>query len=252
MNNQELNELKKNRTIPIFHCLYEIDQHLEFYTALGFEITYYQKAPYRFASVKNEFTELSFYGDKSFDIEQRQGGCYIVVSDIETVYTRLKTNLKEYYGKIPVKGMPRFSRLNLTAEDRRFNITDPSGNTLIVGEPLGDSKTLMDKYTEDTKNASKFEKAYKWAYRYAYSKEDFLGAINLLESTFSKQSDLIPNKLYFKAKVLQVDVLVTLGRTEKAKEIAQEIDSFTLSTDEETVLQNEIHRFSEIKEELFG
>jgi len=110
----------------------------------------------------------------------------------------------------------------------------------------------MDKYTEDTKNASKFEKAYKWAYRYAYSKEDFLGAINLLESTFSKQSDLIPNELFFKAKVLQLDVLVTLGRTEKAKEIAQEIESFTLSSDEETALQNEIHRFSELKEELFG
>ncbi|SMF85103.1 hypothetical protein SAMN05661091_2872 [Paenibacillus uliginis N3/975] len=200
MSNQELNELKKNRTIPIFDCLYEIDQQIEFYTALGFKITYYQKAPYRFVSVKNEFTELSFYGEKNFDLEQKQGGCYIVVSDIETVYNRLKSNLKTFYGKIPVKGLPRFSRLNLTAEDRRFNITDPSGNTLIVGEPLGDSTTLMDRYTEDTKNASKFEKAYKWAFRYAYSKEDFLGASNLLESAFNKQSDPLSNELYFKAK----------------------------------------------------
>lgn len=66
MNNQELNELKKNRTIPIFDCLYEIDQQIEFYTALGFKITYYQKAPYRFVSVKNEFTELSFSWRKEF------------------------------------------------------------------------------------------------------------------------------------------------------------------------------------------
>lgn len=250
MNNQELNELKKNRTIPIFYCLYEIDQQLEFYTALGFEITYYQKAPYRFGSVKNEFTELSFYGDKSFNLEQKQGVCYIVVSDIENVYNRLKTNLKAYYGKIPAKGLPRFSRLNLTAEDRRFNITDPSGNTLIVGEPLSDSTTLMEKYTEDTKNASKFEKAYNWAYRYAYSKEDFLGASNLLESAFSKQDDPVSNELFFKAKVLQIDVLVALGRTEKAKEIANELESFILESNEESSLQNVIQRYSELKEEL--
>ncbi|WP_305452811.1 hypothetical protein [Bacillus mycoides] len=114
MNNQELNELKRNRTIPIFDCLYEIDEQLEFYTALGFEITYYQKAPYRFASVKNEFTELSFFGDKNFDIEQKHGGCYIVVSNIDDVYNILKTNLKKYYGKIPTKGIPRISRLNAT------------------------------------------------------------------------------------------------------------------------------------------
>ncbi|UNK15961.1 hypothetical protein MNQ98_15520 [Paenibacillus sp. N3/727] len=159
--------------------------------------------------------------------------------------------MKTFYGKIPVKGLPRFSRLNLTAEDRRFNITDPSGNTLIVGEPLGDSTTVMDRYTEDTKNASKFEKAYKWAFRYAYSKEDFLGASNLLESAFSKQSDPLSNELYFKAKVLQIDVLVALGRTENAIEIAQELESFVLSSNEETILQNEIQRFSELKEELF-
>lgn len=250
MNNQELNELKRNRTIPIFDCMYEIDKQLEFYTALGFTITYYQKAPYRFASVKNEFTELSFYGDKEFDIEQRQGGCYIVVADIDSVYNQLKSNLKAYYGKIPTKGLPRFSRLNTTAEDRRCNITDPSGNTLIIGEPLGDSTLIMKEEELQAKASSKFEKALKWAYRYAYSKEDFHGAHNLLESALSQERTSITNELFFKAKVLQLDILVTLNREEKGKAVLQEIEEITLTSTEEANVQNEIQRLLEIKEEL--
>jgi hypothetical protein len=126
--------------------MFEIDDVLEFYTALGFDITYYQKAPYRFASVKNNITEISFYGDKNFDVEKNAGGCYIVVPNIEEVYNKLKSNLKNYYGKIPVRGLPRFSKLNQTAEEERL------------------------------KSVSTFEKKYKQAYRFAYSKEDFRAA----------------------------------------------------------------------------
>ncbi|EOO20277.1 hypothetical protein [Bacillus cereus] len=250
MEKQELNELKRNRTIPIFDCLYEIDEHLEFYTALGFDITYYQKAPYRFASVKNEFTELSFFGDKNFDIEQKHGGCYIVVSNIDDVYNILKTNLKKYYGKIPMKGVPRISRLNTTVEDRRCNITDPSGNTLIIGEPLGDSTLLISEENKQTKAASKFEKIYKLAYKYAYSKEDFLAASNLLESVFNKQCDSVSNELYFKAKVVQIDVLVTLNRQEKATKIIRELESIQLTLNEKRNVENETQHLLEIKDEI--
>ncbi|MEH6942228.1 hypothetical protein [Bacillus sp. JJ722] len=249
MSKQDLSELNRNRTIPIFDCLYEFDEHLEFYTALGFEIVYYQKSPYRFATVKSDFTEISFFGDKKFNPHGKQGGCYIVVPDIELVYNQLKANIKKHYGKIPTKGLPRISRLNLTTEDRRCNITDPSGNTLIIGEALGDSTTLMQEEADQV--TSKFEKSYKLAYRLAYSKEDFPVARNLLEYAFNKQSDNISTELQYKAKVLQIDVFVSLGRIEIAKEIFQDLDSIKLSTDEQIQLQNEIQRFLELKEEIF-
>lgn len=250
MKKQELNELKRNRTIPIFDCLYEIDKQLEFYTALGFDITYYQKAPYRFASVKNEFTELSFFGDKNFNIDQKHGGCYIVVSNIDDIYMKLKTNLKKYYGKIPSKGIPRISRLNTTAEDRRCNITDPSGNTLIIGEPLGDSTEVINEEKEQLKTSSKYEKIYKLAYKYAYSKEDFLAASNLLESIFNKQCDTVSNELYFKAKVVHLDVSLTLNRQEKAMKIIQELESIQLTLNEKSKVGNEMQRLEDIKYEM--
>ena len=242
---------KINRTIPLFNCIYEIDEHLEFYTALGFDIIYYQKAPYRFATIKNEFTEIGFYGDKNFNPEISGGGCYIVVSNIDEVYEKLKSNLKSHYGKVPSKGVPRISKVNTTAEDRRMNITDPSGNTLIIGEELGESQVLMDAEEEKNKTLSKFEKNYKMAYRYAYSKEDFTAASNLLEYTFklsdnTKEHDFIN---FFKAKVLYLDITITLDRMNRAKELIKEIDEIkNVQLDDflKEELKDEIKRFQEL------
>jgi hypothetical protein len=245
-----MNELTRNRTIPIFDCMFEIDEVLEFYTALGFEITYYQKAPYRFASIKNNITEISFYGNKNFDPEQNAGSCYIVVPNIDEVYNELKSNLKSYYGKIPVRGLPRFSRLNQTAEDRRINITDPSGNTLIIGQPLGDSTNMMQAEEARLKSVSTFEKSYKQAYRFAYSKEDFRAAKHLLEYAFIKHSDGISTELLYKAKVLELDVLHTLGQLDKAKSKLAEIEAILLTEEEMNSLADEIERFMELKEKL--
>ncbi|MDQ0268545.1 hypothetical protein [Cytobacillus purgationiresistens] len=254
MNNQELKEMNQNRTVPIFDCSYEnYDAHLEFYTALGFEIVYYQKSPYRFATVKSNFTELSFYGVKNLHAEEGRGGCYIYVPNIEEVFTTLKKNLKKHYGKIPVKGLPSISRLNRTAEDRRVNINDPSGNTLIIGEVLGDSTSLMQEEEEMLKKLqTKFEKLYKQSYRFAYSKEDFRAARNLMEAAFGKHSENIPNELYYKARVLQIDVFNTLGELEKAKQITEDLEELELSIEEEKNLTEHIERLIELKEEIFN
>ncbi|GGE71088.1 hypothetical protein [Priestia taiwanensis] len=250
MNTNELQELTRNRIIPIFNCMFEIDDTLEFYTALGFKITYYQKAPYRFASVKHDIAEISFYGDKNYDAENKAGGCYIVVPNIGEVYNELKTNLKSYYGKIPTRGLPRFSRVNQTAEDRRINVTDPSGNTLIIGQPLGDSTSMMQAEEESLKGVSTFEKKYKQAYRFAYSKEDFRAAKNVLEYAFIKHSDGISNELRYKASVLELDVLYTLGQLKKATSKLADIETIELTEEEMKILTDEIDRFIALKQEL--
>lgn len=79
--------------------------------------------------------------------------------------------------------------MNDTVEDRRFNITDPSGNTLIVGQGFEDLSPTMKTEEERMIKASPFEKSFKQAYRFAYSKEDFRAARNTLEYALLKQSD---------------------------------------------------------------
>ncbi|MCR8641253.1 hypothetical protein NV379_01165 [Paenibacillus sp. N1-5-1-14] len=248
MNNDHAT-LTQSRTIPIFYCLYELDDHLEFYTAMGFEINYYQKAPYRFASVRSDFAEISFYTDKHFEIGKKEGGCYISVPNVEEVYEKVKTSLKKYYGKVPIKGLGRISKLNMTVEDRRFNITDPSGNYLIVGTPIKDSQTSYNEETENLKTLSAFEKLYKQAYRFAYSKEDYRAARNLLESALLKHHKQVSNELLFKAKVLQLDVAVMMEQKDTAKEIIKAIQAIELTAHEESKVGAERERLAQIQDE---
>ncbi len=233
-----------NKTIPIFDCIYDMDKHLEFYTALGFEIIYYQKSPYKFSSVKNEFTEISFFGDKTHDINGKTGGCYIVVNEVQEIFNSLKANLKKYYGKIPLKGIPRISRLNKTSEDLRFNITDPSGNTLMIGEPF------ENPIISEEENLSEFEKLYNKAYRFAYSKEDLHGAINTIKYAFSSHSKNLKREYKFKGLVILMDCYFLLEKFDQAKEFLKEIESLKIKKEESCNFSYDMERFLEIKEAL--
>lgn len=221
--------------IPLYSAPYrEFDEVLSFYTALGFEMVYYQKAPYRYASMKKEeLVEIGFFGDKEFS-EGHQSGCFIVVEDITSVYQELKSQLKEYYGKIPTKGKPRFSRLNRTAEDVRVNITDPCGNTLTIGQPLGDSQKLMDEEEKRVKNlSSRFEKAYAQAYRYAYSKEDFSASNNLISAALNRSQDPLTEAMIYKAKVLQLECSLALDLESKVSLLVKELKTLAIPEDSE-------------------
>ncbi|CAG9623039.1 VOC family protein [Sutcliffiella rhizosphaerae] len=238
---------------PFYDCDYQLfDTHLEFYTAMGFTITYYQKAPYRFASVERAgIGEFGFYGVKKFEEEGNKGGCYVQVPNVREVYEELKANLKSYYGKIPTKGTPRFSRLNKTAEDWRVNITDASGNCIIIGEPLGDSTELMAAEEARVKAlTSKFEKAYAQAYRFAYSKEDFLAARNTLEVAFLKFHQDASNEVLFKAKVLQAEVFSFLDQKSLAEKSVQQAYEIELKLAEKETLKETFQKLEEIKEQI--
>ncbi|KHF39237.1 hypothetical protein [Halalkalibacter okhensis] len=253
MNKEELKERNRNRIVPLFDCDYDLfDKHLEFYTALGFEIIYYQKAPYRFASVlKDGIGEFGFYGVKNAKENGNRGGCYIYVPNVQEVYAELKANIKSYYRKIPSKGIPRMSRVNKTAEDWRFNITDPSENTITIGETFGDSTTLMEAEDERVRALeSKFEKAYAAAYRLAYSKEDFLAARNTLEVAFRKFTEDFSNETLFKAKVLQAEIFASLGQKSQANEAILEANKVDLTTGEKESLSEFVDRLSEINEQI--
>ncbi|MDQ0185697.1 hypothetical protein ACFOST_13485 [Cytobacillus kochii] len=252
MNKEQVSGKSCNKIIPLFECDYNLfDTHLEFYTAMGFDIIYYQKAPYRYASVeKDGISEIGFYGARKHNEEGNIGGVYVQVPNVREVFEELKANLKAYYGRVPSKGTPRFSRLNKTAEDWRVNITDPSGNTIIIGESIGDSQELMDAEEKRVKALkSKFEKAYTQSYRFAYSKEDFLAARNTMEAAFAKLSEEISNELLFKARVLQTELFLSLRQMEKAKFALHEADNIDLSEDEMGNVEEFIVRLDELKNE---
>ena len=74
--------------IPILPCR-SIDDQIEFYEALGFEVTYRQKAPNVYASVQRGAIELQFFVLKGYEPAESYSTCYVFVSDIDSLVRRL-------------------------------------------------------------------------------------------------------------------------------------------------------------------
>lgn len=115
-------------TIPTPPCA-SINKTLEFYGALGFEITYKQERPNTYACVRRGGIELNFFSMKRYEPADFYSTCIVLVPDIDALHKQFSDGLRARYGKIPVAGIPRMNKPNNNADgDRRFNVVDPGGN----------------------------------------------------------------------------------------------------------------------------
>jgi hypothetical protein len=117
------------KVIPMLPCI-SIKEMLEFYQALGFEITYQQAKPNMFASVKYKFIEFQFFVKKNWS----PSFCYISVTNVDEVYQAFVAGVKAKYGEILSKGNSRITKVNNLKEDRRFNVIDQCVPTLWISE----------------------------------------------------------------------------------------------------------------------
>ncbi|GCD35949.1 hypothetical protein OEIGOIKO_03700 [Streptomyces chrestomyceticus JCM 4735] len=125
--------------IPILPCP-SIDDLLDFYRALGFEVTSYQKSPNPYCGVRLRGIELQFFGMKSHDPATSYSTCYVLTDDVDGLYASFRTGLKAALGKVPTRGLPRIGALkDMTYGVRQFLMTDPGGNCIRIGQPIADS-----------------------------------------------------------------------------------------------------------------
>ena len=98
-----------DRMIPILPCR-SIDDQLAFYEALGFEVTYRQKAPNVYASVQRGAIELHFFVLKGYEPESSYSTCYVYVSDVDQLYADFRAGMKRALGRIPTRGSRELGR----------------------------------------------------------------------------------------------------------------------------------------------
>ena len=91
------------KTIPALPCV-SIDDTLEFWSGLGFAITYRQKAPNPYGVVKRDGYELHFFGLKGLDPTSAFSTCFVMVPDVETVHAEFAASLTKTLGRSPAKG----------------------------------------------------------------------------------------------------------------------------------------------------
>jgi hypothetical protein len=134
------------KTIPALPCL-SIDATLEFWSALGYAITYRQKAPNPYGVVKRDGYELHFFGLKGLDPAKAFSTCFVKLPEIEGLHAEFVESLTRTLGRSPAKGLPRISRMR--PGQTRFTVTDPNGSSI----------TFIKYGPEDDKNAHAYEDA---------------------------------------------------------------------------------------------
>jgi len=233
---------KEWMTVPVLFVA-SLDETLDFWEALGYEKTYYQKSPYGYAVMSRGEYGLHFIEQKSIKPEENPISCLVLVTDVEAVHQNFSKALKGKLGRVPNKGLPRITRIR--PGQTRFTVTDPSGNSVTFIK-FGDEDEEMVVKSEQRGDQSLMEFAISRATRFRESKLDLSGAAKILDVALERHSDEA-KILIARALLLRAEIALDVEETATASASLQKLRELPLSEEERASLSSEIERLSEIK-----
>lgn len=139
------------KVIPMLPCA-DIDEIAEFFTALGFTVTYKQTKPNPFVALEGHGFPIQYYGLDGHLAEQSHSTCGVLVADTGAIFETLAAGLRARYGKLPVSGHPRITRPRPRKNAggvSGFSLIDPAGNWIRFfqdgpPDPVGESSPLRE------------------------------------------------------------------------------------------------------------
>lgn len=223
-----------------------VPETVEFYKAIGFEVTYYQERPYAYAVVRHGDVELQFAALKNFDPAGSYGGCYITTDDVDALYAKFRSGLKRERGKIPTRGIPRIGPLKDTTYGvRQFIMADPGGNSIRIGQQISEDLHHSPVPKEPV------AKALHMASLLGDSKEDYAAAAKILDRLLSSETPVvIPPPARVKALILRAAMAVHLDDTPLAARLLAEADQIPLTPTDRTDLSDDLLRAEDLRDTL--
>ena len=236
-------------TIPALPCR-SIDETLAFYVAMGFEITYQQSRPNTYACVKRENIELHFFTMKGYEPKNSYSTCFVLVPDLAGLHLAFSSGLRSHYGKLPVAGIPRISKLNKSNADKqlRFNVIDPGGNWVRFAQK-GEQPAENDDAAPQKAAQTKLSRAAHAADWLVEAEGDFEAAAQMLDKALAHHEPAPPvHRL--QALVLRAALAVSLDDQSLARKLLSEMRQIQLRDDERTTLTDELQRADDLEQML--
>lgn len=233
-------------TIPALPCE-SMDEMLNFYQAIGFEVTYKQKAPNPYAVVHHaDEYDLHFFGLKQLKPEDNFSTCLIVVPEVENLHAQFVEKLKSHLGKIPSKGFPRISRMK--PKQTRFTLTDIAGNSIIYIKRGKEDEEKAQEYLQSDQTS--LQKALSTAARLRDFKNDDKAAAKVLDNVLARedQGTLVE---YAKVLIARAELAVALDEIEKAREIHAQLKILGLSDSDKLDLKEELIVLNDLEKQIF-
>jgi hypothetical protein len=230
------------KTIPILPCR-TLQPLLDFYTALGFEVTFQQKSPNPFAVVERGGIELQFFGMKQYEPAESFSTCYVLTDDVDGLHTAFRTGLKAAYGRIPTRGLPRIGPLkDMSYGVRQFLMTDPGGNCIRIGQP-----TSEDQHHRPAPEET-FARALHHASLFADSKEDPAGAAKIIDRVLHLEDERPTPVQLLRLLVLRADVAGRLGDEGTATTALAQAAAVQLTAEERESVHDDLERLEELRD----
>lgn len=214
-------------TIPCLPCV-SMAESLDFYRALGFEVTYQQKSPYEYAVVRQGGCELHLFGLKGLKAEEGYSTCLVVLPEVEPLHRAFSEALRGKYGKLPVAGFPRITRFK--PGQSRFTLTDPSGNSIIC--------VKRGAKEEDREKLTGLAKGIQSAARLRDERGDDESAAKVLDVALDRYPDA-PALDRARALAARAELAVALGQADRLRALRQELQRIPISDEDRDKYRHE-------------
>ncbi|WP_437892961.1 hypothetical protein [Sorangium sp. So ce124] len=221
-------------TIPVLPCV-SLPETLAFYDALGFEVTHRQTAPNVYAATRRGEVHLHFMGLKGLDPRQAYSTCLVIVPEVERLHETFAEGLRRAYGKLPISGLPRISRMK--KGQSRFTVVDVAGNSVIFIRR--DAPDDDDEGAAGSRSDSRLGKALRAAARLRDFKNDDAAAAKVLDVALARKGADDPLERA-RALAARLELAVALGEQARARALRDEIDAAPLSGEERAQLQPQL------------
>ncbi|MFE1173595.1 bleomycin resistance protein [Streptomyces sp. NPDC058773] len=229
------------KTIPILPCP-TIQPVLDFYTALGFEVTFQQKSPNPYAVVERGGIELQFFGVKHYEPADSLSTCYVLTDDVDGLHDAFRAGLKAAYGRVPTRGLPRIGPLkDMSYGVRQFLMTDPGGNCIRIGQ-----LTSTDLHHRPAPQET-FARALHHASLLADSKGDPAAAAQVIDRVLRLDEQPTPVQL-LELLVLRADVAGRLGDEDTSATALARAAAVPLTVEERESAHDSLVRLDELRE----
>lgn len=215
---------------------------LDFYTALGFEVTFQQRSPNPYAVVERGGIQLHFFGMKRYEPTESYSTCYIRTDDVDGLHEAFRSGLKAAYGAIPTRGLPRIGPVKDTSHGvRQFLLTDPGGNCLRIGQ-----QTSQDHHHRPAPKET-FSRALHHAALLADSRDDPAGAAKIIDRVLRLEDEPPTPVHLLRLLVLRADVAARLGDEQAATSMLAKAAAIHLTAQQRESVHDDLKRLEELR-----
>ncbi|MFB6877907.1 bleomycin resistance protein [Streptomyces sp. NPDC056323] len=230
------------KTIPMLPCR-TIQPVLDFYTALGFEVTFQQQSPNPYGVVERGGIQLHFFGMKRYEPAESYSTCYIRTDDVDGLHAAFRAGLKAAYGRVPTRGLPRIGALKDTSHGvRQFLVTDPGGNCLRIGQ-----QTSQDAHHRPAPKET-LARALHHACLLSDSRDDPAAAAKIIDRVLRMEDERPTPVQLLRLLVLRADVAGRLGDDETAASALAEAAAVHLTAQERELVHDDLGRLEELRQ----